>query len=67
MMETAGTYFKKGDELTRRHEFAEAEQWYLKAVSVLEPTIVIIMTVLVGVVLLSVMLPLLGILSEMML
>ena len=35
------------------------------AISILEPTIVIILTVLVGLVLLSVMLPLLGILSEM--
>ena len=38
-----------------------------QAISVLEPTIVIVMTVLVGLVLLSVMLPLLGILSEMVL
>lgn len=37
-----------------------------QAISILEPTIVIILTVLVGLVLLSVMLPLLGILSEMM-
>lgn len=36
-------------------------------VSVIEPTIVIILSVMVGVILLSVMLPLLGILSEMML
>jgi len=36
------------------------------AIAVLEPTIVIIMSVLVGVVLLTVMLPLLGVLSEMM-
>ena len=37
-----------------------------QAISILEPTIVIILTVLVGLVLLSVMIPLLGILSELM-
>ena len=37
-----------------------------QAISILEPSIVIIMTVLVGMVLLSVMVPLLGILSELM-
>ncbi len=36
-----------------------------EAISVLEPTIVIVMTLLVGLVLLSVMMPLLGVLSEM--
>ena len=35
-------------------------------VSVLEPTIVIVLSLLVGMVLLSVMMPLLGLLSEMM-
>ncbi len=35
--ETASSYMKKGDELTRRHDFAEAEKWYLKCLSILEP------------------------------
>ena len=36
-LEKAAGYSLKGDELTRRHEFAEAEKWYLKAIAVLEP------------------------------
>ncbi len=36
-LETAAAYSKKGDEHTRRHEFAEAEEWYLKCLSILEP------------------------------
>ena len=33
----AADYSKKGDELTRRHDFAEAEKWYLKSIDILEP------------------------------
>ena len=36
-LKTAAEYMKKGDDLTRRHEFAEAEKWYLKCLSILEP------------------------------
>ena len=36
-LKTAADYMKKGDDLTRRHEFAEAEKWYLKCLSILEP------------------------------
>lgn len=36
-LRTAAEYSKKGDDHTRRHEFAEAEKWYLKSLSILEP------------------------------
>ena len=36
-LQTAAEYFRQGDAHTRRHEFDEAEKWYLKCVSVLEP------------------------------
>lgn len=36
-LQTAADYIKKGDEFTSRHEFAEAEKWYLKCLSILEP------------------------------
>ena len=36
-MKTAASYLQKGNEHTRRHEFAEAEKWYLKCLSILEP------------------------------
>jgi type IV pilus assembly protein PilC len=51
--------------LTRRYQEAAAEK-IDKAVSVIEPAIVIVMSLLVGLVLLSVMMPLLGILSGLM-
>ena len=36
-LESAAAFMQKGDECTRRHDFAEAEKWYLKSLSVLEP------------------------------
>ncbi len=36
-METAAGFMKKGDDHTRRHEFAEAEKCYLQCLSILEP------------------------------
>ena len=36
-LETASEYFQQGYTLTARHEFAEAEKWYLKCLSILEP------------------------------
>jgi type IV pilus assembly protein PilC len=51
--------------LTRRYQESTAQK-IDKAVSIIEPTIVIVMSLLVGLILLSVMMPLLGILSGMM-
>ena len=36
-LKTADDYMKKGDDLTRKHEFGEAEKWYLKCLEILEP------------------------------
>ncbi len=58
----------KGDEIMRRlskRYAADSSAQIRQAVAVLEPAIVITMTVLVGLILLSVMVPLLGILGEM--
>ena len=58
-----------GDDVMQRlaHRYSEDSIARIQQViSILEPTIVIILTLMVGLVLLSVMLPLLGVLSELM-
>ena len=58
----------KGDEIMRRlskRYAADSSAQIRQAVAILEPAIVITMTILVGLILLSVMVPLLGILGEM--
>ncbi len=35
--EKAAEYSKRGDELTRQHDFSEAEKWYLQGLAILEP------------------------------
>ena len=66
---TIGFQSGAGDDVMNRLSRRYAQESISRiqqAISILEPTIVIVLTVLVGLVLLSVMLPLLGILSEMM-
>lgn len=43
----------------------ETDEWLYRTVSVIEPTIVIVMSVVIGMMLLSVMIPLIGIMSNM--
>ena len=60
----AGAADEVMSKLSRRYQETSMDL-VSRAVSILEPTIVILLSLLVGVVLLSVMMPLLGLLSQM--